>query len=98
MTLSEFRLAVRACVADRLPHNALVMIAEDGATYRLGALTVHVGEQHGSAMLAYVAAPTAAFGHSSAAALPLRFATETVAEATRQVCAWLEDPYLHPTV
>jgi hypothetical protein len=50
MTLSEFRLAVRAYVADRLPHDALIMIAEDGATYRRGALTVHVGEQHGAAI------------------------------------------------
>jgi len=98
MTLSEFRLAVRAYVADRLPHDALIMIAEDGATYRRSALTVHVGEQHGAAILTYVAAPTAAFGHSSAAALPLRFAMESVPEAARQVCAWLEDPYLHRAV
>ena len=88
MTLAEFRLAVRASVADRLPHDALVMIAESRATYRRGALTVHVGEQHGSAILTYGAAPAASFGHSSAAALPLCFAMENVAEAARQVCAW----------
>jgi hypothetical protein len=94
MTLTEFRLEVRAQVVAAIPDDAPITANEDGDVYRRGALTVYVGEHQGGVALSYVAAPTALLGHSSLG-VQLRLAADSVTEAARYVCSWLDDPYLH---
>jgi hypothetical protein len=98
LTLAEFRAAVRDSVLRRLGEEAgPVRASEDGAEYARGALTVRVSEQHGAALMTYVAAPTAAFGHTSSAGLPQPLRRENIELIANEVAARLTDQFLHRT-
>lgn len=99
ITLAEFRVAVREAVLRRLgAEAAAVRVTDDGAKYERAALTVRVSDEHGCAIMTYVALPTTVFGHSSGYCLPQRLTRENVDIIANEVATCLADPFMHRAV
>jgi hypothetical protein len=86
---------VRGAVLAQLRSYGSVVVSDDGAEYKRGALTMNLGEQNGAAITTYAAVPTSAFGHSSGVGLSLRPTPGSVGQVAREIIARLQDPFLH---